>query len=732
MKTRASVFFAVVLFALTAVLRADVRLAAPFGSNAVIQRDKPIPVWGAADAGEKVTVQFGRRTASATTGADGRWRVTLDALPASDKPAELIITGKNQVVFTNILVGDVWLCGGQSNMEWNVARTDNAAAEIAAANHPGIRYIKIDRAIASAPAARATGIWRLCTPREIGPCSAVAYFFARDINRETGVPIGIIQSSWSGAMIESYMPPATLAAPAFPNVAARWKQTLAAYPRNKEKYDADRAAWEKERDAAAEKNSPFKKPAPREPVGIGHRDEPSGIYNAMVAPLAPAGLRGFLWYQGEGNALRFDEYRELFATMITSWRATFAQGDLPFYWVQLPNYKAGRGTARARAFLREAQDQTLALPNTGQAVTIDVGNPDDEHPTNKQEVGRRLALIALTKQYGKSVAFENPRFVSARAEGSAMRVTLAHASGLALRGTAAPAFEVAGADRVFRSATARIETKSGGVTLLVSSPEVAAPVAVRYAWFNDPAANLHNAAGLPLTPFRSDDWEATDTSRTSTTAPDNKGGNKYFMDKHAAFLARAKEGPVDLLFIGDSITDGWSKAPEIWEKYYGKYNPANFGISGDSTQHVLWRIAQGELDNVKPKVVVLMIGTNNTGTNRPAEIAEGVTTIIRRIHEKIPAAKVLLLAVFPRGPRTTNGNYDDAINRMVVINDVNARLARLADGKRVQFLDINKTFLGPDGKIPNDVMPDQLHPGPHGYQLWAEAMQPALEKIMAE
>ncbi|MDR1009740.1 MAG: GDSL-type esterase/lipase family protein [Opitutaceae bacterium] len=451
----------------------------------------------------------------------------------------------------------------------------------------------------------------------------------------------------------------------------------------------------------------------------------------MIAPLAPAGLRGFLWYQGEGNAQRFAEYRALFAAMITSWRAALGQGDLPFYWVQLPNYKAGRGDARMRAFLREAQDQTLALPNTGQAVTIDIGNPDDEHPVNKQDVGRRLALIALKNVYGKTaVACDSPRFVSARAEGNTMRVTLAHATGLAVRGTAAPSFEVSAADGIFKSAAARIE--NDGATLLVSSPGVPQPVAVRYAWFNDPVANLHNAAGLPLAPFRSDDWEPLDVSRTSAITPDDKGGNKYFMEKHAAFLARAREGPVGVLFIGDSITDGWSKAPGVWEKHYGKYQPANFGISGDSTQHVLWRIANGELDNVSPKAVVLMIGTNNTAVNTPAEIAQGVATIISRIREKIPAARVLLLAVFPRGPRTVNGNHDDAVNRKIVINDVNARLSRLADGKRVRFLDITKVFLDADGKIPDDVMPDQLHPGPKGYQLWADAMQPTLDTMMQE
>ncbi|OAM88889.1 GDSL-type esterase/lipase family protein [Termitidicoccus mucosus] len=736
---------ALFLLALLSAVRADVRLAAPFGDNAVLQRDKPVAVWGEADPGEKVSVFLGARTAATIAGADGRWLVRLDPLPASAEPAELVVTGRNQVVLKNILVGDVWLCAGQSNMEWNVARADNAAAELAAASHSGIRFIKIDRAIGDAPAARATGAWRVCTPRDIGGCSAVAYFFARDIHRETGVPVGLVQSSWSGAMIESFLPADTLASTEFAAVGKRWRQTLDAWPVNKKKYDADQSAWEKERDAAAEKNLPFDKPAPRPPVGPGHRDQPSGIYNAMVHPLAPFGLRGFLWYQGEGNAQRFDEYHALFTTLIRSWRAAFQQGDLPFYWVQLPNYKAGRGDARMRAFLREAQDQALSLPATGQAVTIDIGNPDDEHPTNKQEVGRRLALIALANLYGKPVAWQSPRLVSARPDGATLRVALAHADGLASgevasdkyqvtksMPAAALAFELAGADREFFPAAATINQDG---TLTLASPDVPAPVAARYAWFNAPAATLRNAAGLPLAPFRTDDWPALDVSRTSAVTPQDKGSGRaqdYFLEKHAAFLARAKEGPVNLLFIGDSITDGWSKAPDIWENHFGRYQPANFGISGDSTQHVLWRIAHGELDHIAPKVVVLMIGTNNTASNTPAEIADGVARVIRRIREKLPQTKILLLAIFPRGPRQNTGYYDDGIRRMEVINEVNLDLSRLADGSRIRFLNINDTFLGPDGRIPANVMPDQLHPGPKGYQLWADAMQSLLDEMMAE
>ncbi|MDR1011875.1 MAG: sialate O-acetylesterase, partial [Opitutaceae bacterium] len=463
-------------------LRADVQLAMPFGDGAVLQRDKPIDIWGQADPGENVSVSFASHTvtvtATATADAGGRWRVRLPALAANATPADMVITGKNTVILKNLLIGDVWLCAGQSNMVWKVNASDNATAEMAAADYPGIRLLRIDRVISDEPAATAVGDaetgggWRVCTPNMIWTYSAVAYFFARDIYKATGVPIGIIQVSWSGAAIESFMSVETLAGdPAFAVVRKRWQKTLAATPDAK-----------------------------------GGRDQPSGIYNGMVAPLAPCGLRGFLWYQGEANAKRSDEYHALFASLITSWRAAFQQGDLPFYWVQLPNFKDGNGSSRARAFLREAQERALSFPATGQAVTIDIGDPDNEHPTNKQEVSRRLSLIALANDYNNSVVWQNPRFVSARPEGAGMRVTLEHSKGLAAIGDALPSFEVAGADRQFYPASMKIEHTADESTLFVSSPQVTAPVAVRYAWFNDPRATLRNDAGLPLAPFRNDNW----------------------------------------------------------------------------------------------------------------------------------------------------------------------------------------------------------------------------------
>jgi beta-glucosidase len=212
-----------------------------------------------------------------------------------------------------------------------------------------------------------------------------------------------------------------------------------------------------------------------------------------------------------------------------------------------------------------------------------------------------------------------------------------------------------------------------------------------------------------------------------------KRANARFYELHASFLKRAKEGPVGVLFLGDSITEGWTKAPAVWQEHFGQYQPANFGIGGDQTQHVIWRIEDGELDGIKPKVVVLMIGTNNSGSHTGAQIAAADEKIVGLIRAKLPEAKVLLLAIFPRGPRAKNKEgvfTDDGVKRMAVIHEANARLARLDDGKAVRFLDINRVFLGPDGKIPDTIMPDQLHPNAEGYRLWAEAMQPLLDELM--
>lgn len=505
-------FLAALCFGLALVARAEVSLAPLFTDGAVLQRDKPVPIWGRATPGERLTITFAGQTRHATAGRDGGWLAFLDAMPASTAGAELVVTGKTRVVVQDVVVGEVWLCSGQSNMEWPVQRAAHAEREIAAAAYPLIRHVKIDRTVADTPAGSVgTSGWRGATREHVGEFTAVGYFFARELHVKLGVPVGLINSSWGGTPIEAWLSPAGLAAdPRFAVVHERWQQTLADFPAKQAAYDEAIARWQAE-DAAATANSEqaraawrTKNPRPRPPAGPGHRSTPAGLFNGMINPLLPYALRGAIWYQGEANAGRAYEYRALFEAMITAWRAHFGQGDLPFYWVNLAGYAVPRDETGARwAWLREAQTQALGLPNTGQAFAIDLGEPDDIHPRNKQEVGRRLALLARNRVYDIVSDDTGPTFAGATRDGAGLRVRFTSAeNGLLARGKPVQSLELAAADRVFHPASGKID----GNTLLVTAPAVKEPVAVRYAWKNWPEANLYNGAGLPAVPFRSDKW----------------------------------------------------------------------------------------------------------------------------------------------------------------------------------------------------------------------------------
>ncbi|WP_091061010.1 sialate O-acetylesterase [Opitutus sp. GAS368] len=504
-------------FAGLGVLRADVTLAPLFQDHAVLQCDQPVPVWGWADPGEVVLVSFRGQHQRVTTSADGRWLARLAPLAASTGSAELVITGKNTVRVADVLVGEVWLCSGQSNMEFpvydptsRIFHLDQARTEVAAANFPLIRQYKVARAVAEKPADTGRGNWAVCSPETVGTFTAVGYFFARDLHRTLGVPIGIINSSWGGTPVESWMSAEALASdPAFHVVDERWQQMLADYPAKKIIAGEALAAWRQAEAAAkaagAGAHAAFLKQnhPPRMPRGPGDSWTPRGLFNGMIAPLVPAAFRGVLWYQGESNAGRAAEYRALFGALIRQWRRTWGRDDFPFYFVQLANYRVpSDATGETYAFLREAQSQTLMLPGTGMAVIIDIGNPGDIHPGNKQEVGRRLALIAAAKTYGHGGESSGPVYASSAREGAVLRVKFSHATGLAAHTEPLAGFAVAGANRIFHPANACIE----GDTVIVSSPDVPEPVAVRYAWANSPAAGLFNFAGLPATPFRTDNW----------------------------------------------------------------------------------------------------------------------------------------------------------------------------------------------------------------------------------
>jgi len=491
------------LLSLGAAAHANVVLAPLFTDNAVLQRDKPVPVWGTADAGEAVSVAFAGQTVATTADAAGKWSVQLAALPANAKPADLVVKGKNTVTRTNVVVGEVWLASGQSNMEWALKSSYDAALDIAgSAANPLIRHIKIAKKVSDTPLTTASGAWQVASPATSAEFTAVGYYFALDVYRILNVPVGIINSSWGGTRVEAWMDPATLKAnPAFESVASEWVKTLAAYPEAKAKQVTALAAWKAEADAAKAAGQPFTKRAPAEPWGAGHQATPSGLNNGMISPLVPYALRGAIWYQGESNASKAAQYNALFSAMITGWRTQFGQGDFPFYWVQLANYQSPTDTTWA--FLREAQSQTLSLPNTGQAVTVDIGNVTDIHPRNKKDVGRRLARLALARTYGQKIVDSGPVFTKAERAGAGFRVSFTEING----GLIAPlnalvGFELAGEDKVFKPATAKIEKD----TVLVTSAEVPAPVAVRYAWRNAPLAGLFNFEGLPAVPFRSDTW----------------------------------------------------------------------------------------------------------------------------------------------------------------------------------------------------------------------------------
>jgi len=490
----------------SSLLAADLRLASPLSDHMVLQREKPVAVWGWADAGEAVTVAFAGQSKTTTADSEGKWLLRLDALPASAEPRSLVVTGKadRRLEVKDVLVGEVWLGSGQSNMAMNVQSSQNFEAEKAAAKYPLIRHYQESSAPADQPKAEGKGQWRACAPETVGGFSAVLYFFGREIHREVGVPVGLVNTSVGGTPIESWVS----------------AETQSSDPATKKNYDAQlkahvefdvakaTAAYEKQLAAwkvAAEKAKTDGKEAPRKPNDpVAYRKfkgAPAGLYNGKVVNLAPYTLRGMLWYQGEGNAGNPGLYAKQLAQLVTSWRALW-QDEVPFAWVQLPNYHTSNSESWPR--LRESMMKVLALPKTGMAITLDIGDPQDIHPKNKQEVGKRLSYWALATVYGRTVpAISGPLPTGSQVEGEALRVSFRFADGLKTRDGAAPrGWLVAGADKAWKPAEARID----GATVVVRSAAVPAPVAARYAWAENPDGNLVNGAGLPATSLRTDTW----------------------------------------------------------------------------------------------------------------------------------------------------------------------------------------------------------------------------------
>ncbi len=618
---------------------AAVTLPSVISDNMVLQRDLPIKLWGKADKGEAISVLFNGQTVKTKAGKDGVWRVQIKAMPYGG-PYDMTIKGKNTITLHNILIGDIWVCSGQSNMEWNVASSNNAKSEITNAHFPRIRLLTVNKSMSNAPLQEADAqSWVVCSSQTIEQFSAVGYFFGRELFRQTDIPIGLINTSWGGTNIETwtsipmmetqpeyaqklevlqspsftekmekksqpdfnkmletepgvsqkwFLPEANISQWKSTNLPGRWgseginglgvvwfrkeftltaKQAKGAVTislGNVDDWDETYLNGQKigatfsygiQRqyivcpDGLREgKNTLVVKVVntggdagmydsadrmycqtngARVPLtgewrykvsslieasdNVGPNDYPSLLYNAMLAPLTQFPIKGAIWYQGESNAGEAYKYRTLFPNMITDWRNAWGQGEFPFYFVQLANFTAPMAEPSESdwAELREAQHMTLKLPNTGEAVIIDIGEANDIHPRNKQDVGYRLALNTLAKTYGKQVEYSGPEYQSMKVDGNKVILTFSHTgNNLVAKGKYGylNGFSIAGADRKFVWAKAYIE----GNTVVVYSDKVNHPVAVRYAWANNPDdANLYNSDGLPASPFRTDDWKVS-------------------------------------------------------------------------------------------------------------------------------------------------------------------------------------------------------------------------------
>ena len=648
----------------TSVVQAEVRLPAIISDNMVLQQGTKVRIWGNATAGERVTVTFQNKSAETVADAQGRWQVFIGPLK-SGGPAELTVKGNNTLTIKNVLVGEVWLCSGQSNMEWPLANTIGGAETVAQANYPEIRMFRVEHHTSAEPLTDLEGHWIVTTPDEAAHFSAVGYFFGRELHQRLKVPIGLINSSWGGTPAEAWTSQeALVASPDLKPILDRYASSLNMPAQAKEAYaraldeweqknlyidagnkgeglgyadpststadwskmdlpqqletagllidgavwfrkvlelpeswagrdlvlnltpidDHDvtyfngkkvgsigretpnsymvprkyvvpgslvhggrnviavrvfdsageggfsrggamsiapkgaaesevislRGAWDYKVELALEPKHPDWGSRP-EAVGVSNQNNPSVLYNAMIAPLVPFAIRGAIWYQGESNAGRAYQYRTLFPIMIRNWRSAWGH-EFPFYFVQLANWHANKAEPDESdwAELREAQTMTLREPQTGMAVTIDIGDENDIHPRNKLDVGRRLAAWALAGTYNQKVIPSGPLFDRFTIEGDKVRIRFKHGVGLKTSdGGPLKGFAIAGEDRRFVWADARIN----GDTVIVSSPKVMKPVAVRYGWADNPIANLYNRAGFPASPFRTDDWPGVTAAR---------------------------------------------------------------------------------------------------------------------------------------------------------------------------------------------------------------------------
>ena len=527
---------------------ADVRLPAIFGTHMVLQQDIKIPVWGWADAGEAVTVTLGDHTSSTTADANGKWRVDLAPMPTGTAPLSLTVAGKNTIKLDDVLVGDVWICSGQSNMEFGLNRGDHGPADILKADEPLIRLFSGEKTIELEPKDDTKGKWVLCSPTTAGWFSAIGYYFGRAVREKYNCPVGLISANWGGTPAQAWTSLSALQKdPPFTNYIDAYQKIAADYPAAKAKYDqlqADFLAQQKHYQdtlppsfvaamkdwntaaraaSAAGQPAPPRPPAPpgapkAPPLPQGGTSTGSVLFNGLISPLIPYGIKGVIWYQGEANVNNGLEYRTLFPRLITDWRERWGEGDFPFLYVQLANLWAPqkKPSEGGWAALREAQLMTLALPKTGMAVAVDIGDPLDIHPKDKIDVAHRLFLTAQHVAYGEDLVYSGPIYDKMTVERNKIRLSFTQTGGglqmslppwsstgvLPPPPTELKGFAIAGADKNWFWAKAEID----GNQVLVSSDDVPNPVAVRYGWGSNPPCNLYNKEGLPASPFRTDDW----------------------------------------------------------------------------------------------------------------------------------------------------------------------------------------------------------------------------------
>jgi sialate O-acetylesterase len=505
-------------------LCAEVKPNPLFSDSAVLQRGQKIPVWGTARDGEKVTVEFQGQKAS-TTAANGKWSVDLDPLTASG-PFTMTLTGDNTVTIKDLLVGEVWIASGQSNMNLTLTQTPYLTEEATKAKYPHIRTFKVPVTPVVKPLSEAKGSWIACSPETLKDFSAVGYFFARDIHQKLGVPVGLIHSALGATPAQAWTSTEALqsepqlhhyaediksrlanyesASAAYPAILAAHKAKLTEWMETTGKpHEQQVAAWEKTAEqakASGQNPPPRPRPAtrrPPEPVPPdGRSTDPAVLFNGMIHPLIPYGIKGVLWYQGESNAKQAEEYLTLFPTLIRDWRARWRQGEFPFLYVQVAPYGG------MPPEIREAQLLSLGkVKNAAMTVTTDVGDAEDIHPRNKQPVGQRLALAARALAYGENIEYSGPLYESMKTESGKIVLHFKHVgTGLIAKDGPLKGFTIAGKDKAFVPAQAEIK----GNTVVVSADGIADPIAARYGWENVPDVNLSNQEGLPASPFRTD------------------------------------------------------------------------------------------------------------------------------------------------------------------------------------------------------------------------------------